>query len=419
MPVAGGARVTVNASTPPAYGFKTNARFYGVNLRSELDAALEFYVDVAASLLYFIPPGGDPGAGECFVSVGAHVVDASAGALAWVTLAGFEVLFARSTGLNFPTADHVAILNVTASNHGVSAAVVQGTNNRVNSLVSSGVGCAAVAVGGGNTTTLAPGNNIVTSCTLTRYARTKRTYEAGIAWSGVGNTYALNAISWAPHNGMLGGGVNNSFLKNSFDHLCYEVSDSGAWYSGRSWTNRGNRLAGNFFVHIRTTEKIFLGYPSVQAVYLDDQLSGTILEDNICIDAQKCFFVGGGRDTIVRNNRCEDTDVCVHIDNRGMSGSSAASCRVKPPGLLVEQLYAVNYTFPPYADAFPEIVDTLQRRPCVPVNVSVTGNSFCHSATFLDTKDWASWDDVVANNTEDTNCPKAAAAAAAAANVQQ
>ena len=34
VPDVGGARVTVNASTPPMYGFKTNARFCGVNLRS-------------------------------------------------------------------------------------------------------------------------------------------------------------------------------------------------------------------------------------------------------------------------------------------------------------------------------------------------------------------------------------------------
>jgi hypothetical protein len=116
--------------------------------------------------------------------------------------------------------------------------------------------------------------------------------------------------------------------------------------------------------------------------------------------------VGGGRDTIVRGNRCEDADLCVHIDDRG---STSPTCRVTPPGLLVEQLYAVNYQHPPYATAFPEIVDTLQRRPCVPVNISVVGNSFCHSA-FLDASaaDTTSWGDVVANNTEDKNCPAAA-----------
>jgi hypothetical protein len=265
VPVAGGALITVNASTPPAYEFKAPARFYGTNIRSELDAENEYFIDADAATLLFMPPGGHPAAaGECFLSVAPRVVDATAGPLSYVTFAGFQVLHARNVGLDFPVADHVTLVNISAPNHGVSAAVVQGTHNLVDGVVSSGTGCAALAVGGGNTTTLAPGGNVVTRSTLSRYARTKRTYMPGIAWSGVGNNYTLNAMSYAPHVGMLGGGVSNAFLNNTFDHLCYEVSDSGAWYSGRSWTNRGNRLAYNFFVHIRSTEKTFLGYPSVQ-----------------------------------------------------------------------------------------------------------------------------------------------------------
>jgi hypothetical protein len=43
-------------------------------------------------------------------------------------------------------------------------------------------------------------------------------------------TITGNVISHAPHNGMLGGGNNNLFIGNTFDTLCFEVSDSGAWY---------------------------------------------------------------------------------------------------------------------------------------------------------------------------------------------
>ena len=38
-----------------------------------------------------------------------------------------------------------------------------------------------------------------------------------------------------------------------------------------------------------------LGAPSVQAIYLDDEQSGYILEDNVCEDSTTCFFVGGGQ----------------------------------------------------------------------------------------------------------------------------
>ena len=102
-------------------------------------------------------------------------------------------------------------------------------------------------------------------CRASYYARIIRTYNPGIGWGGVGNVFASNHISDAPHNGMLGGGVLNSFINNTLEHLCFEATDSGAWYAGRSWTNRGNLLQGNTFRNIRNEEHMTLGSPSVQA----------------------------------------------------------------------------------------------------------------------------------------------------------
>ena len=60
-----------------------------------------------------------------------------------------------------------------------------------------------------------------------------------------------------------------------------------------------------------------LGYPSVQAIYLDDQLSGWTVVNNTFIDCQKGVFVGGGRNTWVAGNRFFNCDTAVHLDNRG------------------------------------------------------------------------------------------------------
>lgn len=70
-------------------------------------------------------------------------------------------------------------------------------------------------------------------------------------------------------------------------------------------------------------------------------------------------------------------------------------------GQLVAQLFAVNYTQAPYATAFPSIVNTLQYHPCVPVNISVTGNTFCNvHQGFIDAtaNQTASWYDLVNAN---------------------
>jgi len=67
-------------------------------------------------------------------------------------------------------------------------------------------------------------------------------------------------------------GNNCIFEYNSLSGLCYEVTDSGGFYTGRSWIDRGNTIRHSQFSNIRTTEKTSLGSPSVQAIYLDDQV---------------------------------------------------------------------------------------------------------------------------------------------------
>ena len=62
------------------------------------------------------------------------------------------------------------------------------------------------------------------------------------------------------------------FEYNNLHDLCYEVTDSGAFYTGRSWIHRGNVIRYSHFANIQTTEKTYLGSPSVQAIYLDDQV---------------------------------------------------------------------------------------------------------------------------------------------------
>ena len=162
-------------------------------------------------------------------------------------------------------------------------------------------------------------------------------------------------------------------------------------------------LAGNTFINIRNKEHMTLGSPSVQAIYLDDQWSGTVMTNNSCSQSQTCYFVGGGRDNILSDNRCgEGVDTCVHIDNRGM-GWQASDCTYNSSytGELVAGLFAVNYTRPPYSTAFPSMVDTLTARPCVPVNISITRNLYCGGATkFCDATNasLAAWGDAISRN---------------------
>lgn len=143
--------------------------------------------------------------------------------LSYVTIAGLHTHFTRRTGISLRLADHVTVRGLDASNHGRSGVRVYGTSNVIADVTVTGTGCEAVRIGGGDELTLAPGGNTVSGCALRRYARLRRTYNPGIAWSGVGNVISDNVISDAPHSGMLGLGVSNSFVRNTLERLCQEV----------------------------------------------------------------------------------------------------------------------------------------------------------------------------------------------------
>ena len=134
-------------------------------------------------------------------------------------------------------------------------------------------------------------------------------------------------------------------LSPDADRCCAQFYTCGQ--EGTAWINRGNKLLSNTFRDIRTTDVTYLGFPSVQAIYLDDQvipsahlmnvnriahintvlsqMSGWTIENNTVINAQMGLMVGGGRKNIVANNRFIGCDVAIHVDNRGM-GSESVMC---------------------------------------------------------------------------------------------
>jgi len=67
----GAANIAVNG--PVLYGFSKGAKFYGVNILSELDAPGEYYIDRRAGKIYFYPPASLE-TNEAYVSLGDYTV---------------------------------------------------------------------------------------------------------------------------------------------------------------------------------------------------------------------------------------------------------------------------------------------------------------------------------------------------------
>lgn len=132
-----------------------------------------------------------------------------------------------------------------------------------------------------------------------------------------------------PHNGFLGGGdfadgVNNLFEGNTVSDCTFDTIDSGGFYTcgqrGAAFTNRGNALKGNTFLRIRNTAGLGVQVASNQAVYLDDQMSGWLVENNTFVDCQIGLFVGGGRSNRFRGNRFSRCGTVFYLNNQGMPG---------------------------------------------------------------------------------------------------
>ncbi len=78
----------------------------------------------------------------------------------------------------------------------------------------------------------------------------------------------------------------------------------------------------------------------MQAIYLDDQMSGASVYNNTFFDCQTGAFVGGGRYNLVKFNTFEQCDTAIHVDDRGLNWQ-AANCQVG--GEFYQGLVSVNY----------------------------------------------------------------------------
>lgn len=413
--------VSVDKDTPPVYQFLPKARVMAENALCELDVPGEYYIDKDTGILSLIPPKPMADSDEYFLSVEPDCVLCVDGARD-VHFRDFQVRYSRGDLVKLSNATRVTVAGVTATGSTQSGVSLEGTDSALVNSTIANVGCGAVHVTGGDTDSLTASGNEVGGNQISNFSRWTRTYTPGIAWSGVGHWVHSNNISDGPHAGILGGGNDCLFEWNRVQRVGFEVDDTGAFYTGRNWARRGNVARYNTFESIRTRVPIFLGAPSVQAIYLDDQMSGWMIYNNTFIDCQVGMFIGGGRRNEVKYNRFEQCDLAVHLDDRG-KGCFDPKCFPNCAGHLCDgdtlwasvggtddDLTQVGEKFRtlPWATRYPEIPNIpVDGEMGAPVYTQIVGNRYCKCKDFFNfnvTQVVDDWRGTFADNAEVSDC---------------
>jgi hypothetical protein len=209
--------ITVSTAGPAGPG-KRNARWFGLNLLSELDDVGEYHISKAGVLSYM--PASPPSTWKVSPVVSRNVTCITIAGTQHVHIEGLEIAHCKGTGIE---AGHtveqpggnaqlpggitnVSVSSVTIHSIGGTGVDMRGRGSGIRDSVLHNIGCRAAVIHGGNATMLESGHMFATNNTISLFAQYKRTYMSGIHWAGVDNVYSHNTITDAPHNCMLGGG---------------------------------------------------------------------------------------------------------------------------------------------------------------------------------------------------------------------
>ncbi|MBN1816938.1 MAG: right-handed parallel beta-helix repeat-containing protein [Sedimentisphaerales bacterium] len=360
-------------TVPPhgVYGYTPDHRFYFLNVLEELDNPGEWYLDRKTGILYFWPPA-PISSHRVFVST----IDSafSIENCSDVTIQGFTIECTRGTAVSLKNCQDVRIADCTIRDIGNAGVRISGgRRNGVSGCDIYETGDGGIGLSGGDTAHLIPAGNYAENNHVHHYSRWCMTYRPAVGVGGVGQRVSHNLIHDGPHNAIQLGGNDHIIEYNEIHDVCTESDDVGAFYSGRSWADRGTIIRYNFFHHIHSAAEQYRHGSRV--VYLDDAASGFTIHGNVFYKAGSLCAVniGGGRDNIVTNNIFIDCKHGVLMDARGVKW---AKQYISSGGgwHMYEKIKAVNYDQPPYSTRYPKLATILAEEPAEPRGNMVSHN---------------------------------------------
>lgn len=342
-------------------------RYCALNLLEELDQPGEYYIDRDAGRLYFLPPGELAGKRVVLSTLNAPLIALNEAAN--VVIRGFIVEAGLSHGIVVSGGSGNRIQACEIRNvRALGVSVSGGTQHRVEACDIHDTGTGGITLAGGDRKTLTPAGHEALNNHIWRFSRHQLTYASAISLQGVGNRAAHNLLHDAPHMAVGIGGNDHVFEYNEVHHVCTETDDSGALYTGRNPSCRGNIVRYNFWHNIGSP----MGHGNA-AVYFDDGDGGFTVFGNLffrCGDPGRgsfgTVFSHGGHDNLSENN--------VFVECKRAMGSApwndkrwkeaidgGAGCFWKE-----RLLQEVDITQPPYTTRYPQLIGFMDPQPGQP-----------------------------------------------------
>lgn len=292
-----------------SYPIRPGDRYYVRNVRAELDAPGEWYLDLAAGQLHFWPPA--PLAGRAVLVPTLRTLLELAPGTAHVTFRGFTFECSEGTAivLNNTTNCLIAanVIRNVGDYNGAGVSVSGGKGNGVAGNDIHATGSHGISIGGGDRISLTPAGNYADNNYL-HHIGVFNKHGVGVLLNGCGNRAAHNLIHDGPRMGIQFSGNNLLIEYNHIRHVNLETEDTGAVYTGgRDWiSSRGSVIRHNYFhdmLGFGQKNGKWVSPHFAWGVYLDDNAGGVDVIGNIVARCSRAgIHLHNGRDNRIVNN---------------------------------------------------------------------------------------------------------------------
>lgn len=269
-----------------------SGRFIAVNLLEEIDSIGEWYIDSSTKKLYYLPPYELTEEDIFEISTLNDSIISINGADC-VNFENITFEKGRNDGINIKNSKGVCIYHSTVryvQGNGVNFADELSKDVWIDSSRIHDVGLTGVLVRGNNVNTLISSNNIVSNCNISDVSlQSMNNSEEAIQVSATGALVEKNTIHKTRSNALRYSGSENIIRNNEIYLAATETADSGAIYTGRTWTSVGNIIEKNYIHKTGTKEDIGM---DIWYLYFDDNSAGSIARGNILVGMDREYVKG-------------------------------------------------------------------------------------------------------------------------------